>query len=182
MLGPLLVERDHHPLALGGPKQRVVLTMLLMDPGRTVSVGRLVDGVWGEEPPEGAVNTLHAHVSNLRKAIGGRDSPIVTQPPGYLIEVTRGQLDLLRLDELTQAGHRSARAGHKAKALGLLDEALRLWRGRALEDLGQCPFAQTARAFLEERRLGVVDDRLGLMIELGRYRQVIEDCEDAAVP
>src|SRR3974377_900494 len=81
--GPLEVEDNGRPVALGGPKQRTLLTLLLLTPNRAVSVDRLADAVWAGEPPAAAANALQYHVSQLRKSLG-EGAAIVTQEPGYL--------------------------------------------------------------------------------------------------
>jgi DNA-binding SARP family transcriptional activator len=156
--------------------------MLLMNPSRVVSTERLIDGLWAEAPPEGAVNTVHAHVSHLRRSLGGAVA-IVTQPPGYILPVQRDQVDLLRFEDFVTAARNIPREGpidvpNTERAVGLLDEALALWRGTALDDLGGGEFADNARSFLEERRLGVSEDRMDLWLILRRYRDVVEACEE----
>ena len=177
VLGPLAVEYDGRPLAMGSLKQRLVLAMLLMTANRVVSVDRLTDGLWGEEPPDGAMNTLQAHVSHLRRALAVGDVAILTQPPGYLLRVEPEQVDLLRFEQLTQRANDLADRGHAREALADLTGALQLWRGPALEDLGSSTFGDSARTFLEERRLGVLEDRLTLLGRLGRHQEQIESCE-----
>ena len=177
VLGPLAVEYDGRPIVLGSLKQRVVLAMLLMTANRIVSVDRLTDGLWGEEPPDGAVNTLQAHVSHLRRALAVGDVAILTQPPGYLLRVDPDQVDLLRFEQLTQRAHDHEGDGLLRDALADLTSALDLWRGPALEDLAASPFADSARTFLEERRLGVLEDRLSLLGRMGRHQELIEGCE-----
>lgn len=177
VLGPLAVEYDGRPLALGSLKQRLVLAMLLMTANRVVSVDRLTDGLWGEEPPDGAMNTLQAHVSHLRRALAVADVAILTQPPGYLLRVEPEQVDLLRFEQRTQAAHDHEGEQSLREALADLTGALELWRGPALEDLGSGTFADSARTFLEERRLGVLEDRLSLLGRLGRHQELIEGCE-----
>ncbi|HKQ41636.1 MAG TPA: winged helix-turn-helix domain-containing protein, partial [Pseudonocardia sp.] len=70
MLGPLTVENDRGPVALGGPKPRALLAALLVEAGRVVSADRLVVALWGESPPPGAVSALRAYASRLRGALG----------------------------------------------------------------------------------------------------------------
>lgn len=178
VLGPLLLERDGGPSSIGGLKPRVVLAMLLMNVGRVVSVQRLVDGLWGDAPPDGVSNTLQVHVSQLRRRLVDTDAAVVTQPPGYLLQVAPGRLDLLRFEELSQQARDRAASGHLSDAAALMHDALGLWRGAPLEDLDSGPFADSARAFLEERRLGAVDDRLQLLLDLRRDREVVEACEE----
>jgi DNA-binding SARP family transcriptional activator len=177
VLGPLQVHADGVDLPVGGPKPRLVLAMLLLNAGRVVSAERLIDGLWAEEPPAGASNTLQAHVSHVRRALEGTDAVLLTRPPGYLLQIAPGALDLHRFDAMTQQGRESLAHGDCAAAAEWLREALALWRGPALEDLVAGPFTDSARAFLDERRLGVVDDRLELLLRLRQDHQVIEVCE-----
>ena len=98
ILGPLQVLDEGRELPLGGAKQRALLAVLLLDPNRVVSRDRLIDELWHTDPPETAPTALQVYVSQLRKALG-RDL-ILTQPPGYLIRVSDGELDLHRFERL----------------------------------------------------------------------------------
>ena len=173
VLGPLLVERGEQTVPVRS-RQRLILAMLLMNAGRPVSVDRLIDEMWGDNPPDGPVNTLQVHVSQLRRALAAGDATILTQPPGYLLRTSPAQLDLLMFEQLAHRGNDLLDAGEHAKAAQALGEALALWRGPALENLADGPFVASARSFLDERRLGVTEDRLRLLLELRRDREVIE--------
>jgi DNA-binding SARP family transcriptional activator len=177
VLGPLRVEFDNVPVRAGGGKPRLLLAMLLLTPDRVVSVDRLMTGLWEEDPPEGAVNTLQVHVSHLRRLLQKTDAVLVTESPGYRLQLRPDQLDLLRFEQLTAAARDHAGSGRPEAAVEQLDAALVLWRGTPLEDLGAGTFADNARTFLTERRLGVIDDRLRLLLGLRRYREVVEDAE-----
>ena len=98
ILGPLEVVEHDRPLAVGGPKQRALLGVLLLHRGEVVSTDRLADELWGERPPASAAKTVQVYVSNLRKALG--DGLLVTRGHGYLLETARGQLDLDRFEAL----------------------------------------------------------------------------------
>src|SRR5918993_5337487 len=98
ILGPLQVRDEGRQLPLGGAKQRALLALLLLDPTRVVSRDRLTDELWGDSPPDTAPTALQVYVSQLRKALG-RDL-ILTQPPGYLIRISDGELDLHRFEHL----------------------------------------------------------------------------------
>jgi DNA-binding SARP family transcriptional activator len=174
VLGPLSVRQDGQLLAIGGQKQRLVLAMLILNAGRPVSVDRLIDGVWEDDPPTGATNTVQVYVSQLRRALAHGDAAIITQPPGYLIRAPRETIDLLVFEDLISQAQDDIRATRPVAAVDALGEALSLWRGVPLEDLGSNGFVESGRTFLEERRLGVVDDRLELLLELGRDREVAE--------
>ena len=85
LLGPLEVRGEGGPVQLGGPKQRALLALLLVDAGRAVSTDRLIDALWGEQPPRTAATSLQNFVSQLRKQLG--PDLLVTKPPGYLLRV-----------------------------------------------------------------------------------------------
>ena len=100
VLGPLEVLVDGAAIALGGSKQRSVLALLLTEPNHVVSVTRIIEILWGEDPPDRAPSTLQVHVSNLRKALApaaaalGVDEIVRTQRPGYLVSESAAELDL----------------------------------------------------------------------------------------
>src|SRR4051812_49661415 len=107
VLGPLEVRDGDLSLALGGGKQRALLAMLLLSANRVVARERLIDGLWGEEPPETAVASVQVYVSRLRKVLPA--GSLQTRPPGYLLDVEPGSLDLQRFEALS-AEARSADA------------------------------------------------------------------------
>ena len=173
VLGPLLVERGEQIVPVRS-RQRLILAMLLMNAGRPVSVDRLIDEVWGDNPPDGAVNTLQVHVSQLRRALAAGNATILTQPPGYLLRTSPAELDLLMFEQLAHKGNDLLDKGDHAQAAQALGDALALWRGPPLENLPDGPFVASARSFLDERRLGVTEDHLRLLLKLRRDREVIE--------
>jgi DNA-binding SARP family transcriptional activator len=171
-LGPFEVLREGEQLTLGGTRRRAVLAMLALDAGRVVSVSRLVEGVWGEEPPETAVTALHGHVSHLRRALG---DVVVTRAPGYVLDVDPGTVDITRCERLLDSGRLSLATGDAAAARGTLDEALALWRGPPLDDLADAPFADAALPALEELVLAVREERAEAELALGNTDAVIPE-------
>jgi DNA-binding SARP family transcriptional activator/DNA-binding beta-propeller fold protein YncE len=169
ILGPLEVADDGRLLALGGTKQRALLALLLLRANEVVSRDRLIDELWDGSPPDSGKTALQVYVSQLRKALG-RDL-ILTQPPGYLIRVSDGELDLHRFEQLVAA----ARAEEPAQAAQLLREGLALWRGAPLAELGDS-FAPAERA-LEERRLAALEQRIDADLALGRNAELIPELE-----
>src|SRR3954469_20275141 len=102
VLGSLEVRGGNGPVPLGGPKQRAFLALLLLNANRVVTRDRLIDELWGEHPPDTAVKTTQVYVSRLRKLLPG--GALLTRPPGYLLAVTPGELDLAQFEQLvTQA-------------------------------------------------------------------------------
>src|SRR4051794_2852899 len=100
ILGPLEVLADGRPLPVGGTKRRAVLAALLLSANEVVSSDRLIDDLWGEQPPEGAANALQVHISGLRKTLEADDGraprarTLLTQAPGYVLHVGQDELDL----------------------------------------------------------------------------------------
>jgi len=170
ILGPLQVLDEGRELPLGGAKQRAVLALLLLDPNRVVSRDRLIDELWHTDPPATAPTALQVYVSQLRKALG-RDL-ILTQPPGYLIRVSDGELDLHRFESLVA----TARAEEPAEAARLHREGLALWRGAPLAELGDS-FARGERARLEEQRLAALEQRIEAELALGHHAELVPELE-----
>src|SRR4051812_16165908 len=144
LLGPLEALVDGVPAALGGPRQRAVLALLLAHRNEVVPADRLIDGVWDEEPPETAANVLQGHVSHLRRALG-RDV-IVTRGRDYAVRVPDGALDLHRFERLAGAAAGALAEGRPRDASAALHEALGVWRGPALSDLSALPAVRRVAA------------------------------------
>src|SRR6059058_887753 len=134
ILGPLEVCDETGPLLLGGQKQRAVLALLLLGAGRVVSVDRLVEALWGEQPPRTAGTSLQNFISQLRKLLG--PDVVVTKPPGYLLRIRPDQLDLNRFRMLADEARTAAPGERAAK----LEQALSLWRGAPLAEFAFEPF------------------------------------------
>ena len=176
MLGPLEVWRGGLRVAVGGPQQRGLLALLLLDANRVVSVDRLIGQLWGERPPATARSLLHGCVTDLRRALrtgddGETGQPLLTRPPGYLIRVRPGELDRDRVDELEAAAAGAAAAGTGAelqRSAALLTEALSLWRGPVLAGL-TAPACVTEAARLEELALTLLERRVDVDLRLSRF-------------
>src|SRR5208282_2388394 len=99
VLGPLqVVDADGRSLVLGGPKQRAVLVLLLMEANRPLSKDRLIDAIWGEHPPVNASETLDTYISRLRRILG--PDRLARRPAGYELRVDVGEQDLSTFDAL----------------------------------------------------------------------------------
>src|SRR5215471_5847290 len=172
ILGPLEVVEDGRPIALSGPKQRALLALLLLTPNRPVSVDRLVDTLWSGEPPTTPANALQYHVSRLRKTLG-EGVGIVTQDPGYLIQLGPDQLDLLRFERLVM----EAEGADADRASHLLGDALDLWRGDPLTDLADDVLSQAELQRLAAARLAALERRIDADLTLGRHAQLVPELE-----
>ena len=175
VLGPLEARKGGGEVALGGKKLRALLTALALEPGRVVSVDRLIECLWPGDPPETAEHAVHVYVSQLRKALGSET--LLTRPPGYVLEVDRERVDVHRFARLADQGRTALEGGNPAAAEAALREALALWRGPALADFAYEPFAQTDIARLEELRLATVEERVDADLALGRDAELVSELE-----
>ena len=174
LLGPIEVERDGEPVALGGQKPRTLFGVLALEPGRVVSVDRLVEALWPGDPPDTAGHAIQVYVSQLRKALG---PVIATRAPGYVLELEPERVDAHRFARLAQEGRAALEGGEPESAEVALREALALWRGPALADFLYEPFAQTQIARLEELRTVVVEERIEADLALGRHVELVSELE-----
>jgi DNA-binding SARP family transcriptional activator len=175
LLGPVVALVDGRAVELGGPRQRGVLVVLLTQAGTLVPASRIVDAVWGDEPPASAANLVQRSVSQLRKALG-RDA-IETRGAGYLARVEPDALDLHVFERLARAGSVALNDGHFEQAAGPLREALALWRGAALADLADQPFLEHEAARLEEMRLLALERALEADLACGRHADALAEAE-----
>ncbi|GGY86831.1 BTAD domain-containing putative transcriptional regulator [Streptomyces poonensis] len=164
ILGPLEVRTDDGtPVDPGGPRPRALLTLLLLDAGRTVSVEHLIDGLYGTEPPAGAANALQSQISRLRRRLTPH-TEIEATATGYRIATPPDSVDAHQFEQLSAAGHAALAAGDHRQAAAVLRDALALRRGPALPDL---PDARAERERLEELGLTAVQDRIDADLALG---------------
>ncbi|MEV5280524.1 BTAD domain-containing putative transcriptional regulator [Streptomyces sp. NPDC052811] len=175
LLGTLDVQVDGERVALGSARQRIVLTTLLLAPNRVVSVDSLIEAVWQGREPTTARNQIAICVGALRKIFkeaAGVDDLIVTSHPGYILSTGEHRVDVREFEEWASRARDAARRGQAAEAGTLVEEALSLWRGRALEGIDS-EVAESAAARLEELRLDLREERAGLQLQLGRHRALI---------
>ncbi|MFF0548908.1 BTAD domain-containing putative transcriptional regulator [Streptomyces sp. NPDC004311] len=171
LLGPLIVQTDDGPLRINGRRQATVLSMLVLYADRVVSVDTLVDAVWPDSPPATARNQIAICVATLRKTFkqAGVTDLLVTSPPGYLLAKGEHRVDVQEFLERAEKGRDAARRGRAEEACTLFEEALSIWRGSALDETpGSRLEAEAVR--LEQMRLTLVEERAGLMLQLGRHR------------
>jgi DNA-binding SARP family transcriptional activator len=175
ILGPLEALVDGTPVQLGGRRQRAVLAILLAQADEVISLERLIDGVWGEAPPETAANVLQGYVSGLRKVLGRHT--IATRGRGYAIALADGTLDLDGFERDAATGVAEHVAGHAAEASAAFTAALSRWRGPALTDLADIPGVRPVAARLDELRLVAVERRLECDLECGRHAEAAAELE-----
>ncbi|MFI0447078.1 BTAD domain-containing putative transcriptional regulator [Actinomadura sp. 6N118] len=174
LFGPLEVtDGSGTRLDLGTRKQRALVAMLALEPGRVVSLDRLIQELWAGEPPAGATRTLQAYIAHLRKVLEPDRAPrtppqiLLTREPGYLLAVAPGQVDLERFAAWAEEGRRALARGAHAETLQILDRALELWRGEPLGEFADQEFAQPVITRLTEVRAAAREDRLEARLALG---------------
>jgi len=165
VLGPVEVSAGGRPVAIGAGKPRALLVMLAVHEGSTVSTDRLVEGLWGEQPPASAAKMVQLGVSQLRKALAGAGggAEIVTRGRGYELRLENGGLDARRFEQLVEGG--------------MPREGLALWRGGPLAELADEPFAVAEIRRLEELRLTALELAVDQDLAAGRHREVVGELE-----
>lgn len=204
VLGPVQVRSDDGSVVeIGGARVRMLLARLALERGRAVPVEALVDGLWGPEPPADAVGAVQALVSRLRRALGAAGT-VELVAGGYRLGAGEGgsassgssalegdaggtvrgrgvaDLDAERFEELVRDGRRELAAGGYAAAAATFDAAERLWRGAALADVREAPFARDAATRLDELRGAAAADRFEAELRLGRHDDALPGLEAAA--
>ncbi|MFG6196589.1 BTAD domain-containing putative transcriptional regulator [Nonomuraea sp. JJY05] len=187
LLGEVTAEfrrRDFvEPIDLGPARQRATLSILAAAARRPVPMRQLVAGVWGENAPRNAEQSVYTYVAGLRRAFEpdrGRREPsqvLAGMPAGYVLRVEPAQVDALLFAESIEEARRVQRAGDDGQAVRRLDEALAMWRGSALSGLSG-PFAETERDRLEQLRLAALELRAESLLRLGRHRDIVEELRD----
>ena len=176
ILGGLRASSDTSKVDLGTPKQRTVLAMLAMRPGRTVAVEELIDEIWQEAPPRSALPNVRTYAANLRRAFEAHQSGqgvLVRQRGGYRLDVPSGEVDLFRfLDHVEQARLLGSR-NQVEPARSMLSRAMSLWLGPPLVGVPLGPSLAAHVAAAQEQHLLAVELLAGIDIEAGRVDDAI---------
>lgn len=180
ILGPLEArDAASDVLPLGSPRQQAVLAVLLIDAGRVVSVSKIVDAVWDEDPPDTVVRTVRSYVSRLRSRLG--EDLITTRTPGYVIEAARESIDAFRFEDAVIEARSLRERGSHLLAAERLADALDLWSGPALAGLEDYEFARVEATKLAELRLEALEARIDSDLTLGRHERLISELEQLVV-
>jgi DNA-binding SARP family transcriptional activator/streptogramin lyase len=180
VLGPLEVRVDGRLATTGGTRQRALLAVLLLHANELVPTERLIEEVWGDDPPATAHKMVQVFVSRLRAALESdrlQNRILLTRPSGYLLAVRPEELDLARFQALVGEA-RSIIEPDPSRAAASLRSALALWRGAPLSDLALEPFAQLAIPRLEELRLAALEDRIRADLAIGLGGESVGEIRD----
>jgi len=170
VLGAVEAQLDGRPADLGHARQRSVLAVLLVDPGRPVTAGQLIDRVWGDKAPQRADNALYSYLSRLRRVLAGEAGVgIERRPGGYLLTADPQTVDLHRFRRLSK---RARSASPDAAAAELFTEALALWRGEPFAGL-ETPWLAGVRESLRGERFTAELDRHDVLLRLGRHGELL---------
>jgi DNA-binding SARP family transcriptional activator len=170
-----VVDRDR-VTSVGAPKVETLLALLLIHANHVVTIDQMLAECWLGSPPRRAVASLHVYVSQLRKALrqpAGRDEPIVTRRPGYLLRVAPDQIDFVAFLRGFDAGRECLRAGQPEQAVAHLSEALAHWRGPVLDHLQQGPALSPFVAQLTEARLDCLQMLGEARLAAGRHSEAV---------
>jgi DNA-binding SARP family transcriptional activator len=178
LLGPLEASNEGRALALGGSKQRALLALLLLHANETLSTERLIDDLWGEDPPATAVKTVQVHVHRLRKALAAEGNStgsdlLVTRENGYELRVDPERIDLWRFERLVREGTSALAAGDPQAAAAALERGLDLWRGEPLCELADEPFVRRAVDRLADHKVEATERLIEAKLALGRHAEVL---------
>jgi DNA-binding SARP family transcriptional activator/ABC-type branched-subunit amino acid transport system substrate-binding protein len=178
ILGPLEVLHDGRPVTLGGGRQRALLALLVVERNHPVSGDRIVEELWNGDAPATAAKVVQNLVSQLRRDLPA-DDLLRTRGRGYELALPDEALDAARFERLLDEGRRALAADQPERAAATLRAALAVWRGPALGDLGDEPWARTEAARLEEQRLVALERRIDADLALGRHADVVSELEAA---
>jgi DNA-binding SARP family transcriptional activator len=181
ILGSLEAASDGRSVALGPPKQRAVLALLVLHAGEIVPVDRLIELAWGERSPRTAAHSIQIYVSELRKVLEHDGGPpaIVTRSPGYELRADPDEIDARLFERLVARGARDLETGDPAAAASVTQEALDLWRGAPLSDFAYEEFAQEEIRRLEALRVDALEQLASADLALGREQVALASIEAA---
>lgn len=180
VLGPVEVRGPTGRAAvLSGSRQRALVGLLSLPAGTVVTPARLIDAMWGEDPPRTALKTLYSHVTRVRQALAecGLPDALTRQGSGYLLTMPRAAVDAHRFEEQVRQGGGELAEGAVGPAVERLRAALGLWRGEPLADAEPAGWAVAEVARLQELRLTALEDRWDGELRLGRHRPAVGELE-----
>jgi DNA-binding SARP family transcriptional activator/tetratricopeptide (TPR) repeat protein len=182
VLGPLrVVDAAGQTWPVRSAKQRIMLAVLLLDAGTTISAERMAEALWDEAAPANAPTVMRNYVMRLRRALGPAGTRIVRQPPGWAIALhDDDELDVAAVDRLRQAARAALAAQSWRQASALLTEALSCWRGEPLIDVPSPVLVRREAGQLGELRLQLTEARVDADLHLGRHAELVPELRGLA--
>lgn len=177
ILGSVEPRMNGQVVGVPAGKQRAVLTWLAIRAPQPVSAEAAAEALWPRAAPAEAMRSLQATVSRLRRSLGAAGSALETVASGYRLAVEADAVDARRFETLVDAARTARVGGDGAAARRLLDDALGLWRGPALADVGFESFAQAEIARLGELRVAALEERIDARLSEGEHALVVAELE-----
>ncbi|MFF2045405.1 BTAD domain-containing putative transcriptional regulator [Kitasatospora sp. NPDC058170] len=185
ILGPLGADINGTSIVPTASKQRQILALLALYPGRVIPTTTLMEEIWGDQLPRRAHTTMQTYILHLRRRLThalGPDTPTTTAKQllatghgGYLLHTTPQSVDVHEYNRLTTLGQHAFDQGHDEQAAHTLRHALTLWQGPALLDVRTGPVLTIETMRLEESRLVTLERRIDADLRLGRHTQVLAE-------
>ena len=167
VLGPVVVEGSGSV----SPRDRVLLSVLVVRRGEVVAADQLADVLWGDEPPDSWRKVVQGAVVRLRKTLGA--AAIETTPGGYRLIAGEDDVDAWQFEQLVVRAAELTETGEHDRAADLLSRAQSLWRGEPLADLDRWPAGQAEAARLLELRRRAEENQIAARLALGEHRDVV---------
>ncbi|MEU4559578.1 BTAD domain-containing putative transcriptional regulator [Actinoplanes sp. NPDC023936] len=182
VLGPITAAGGHGDIALRGARQRAVLARLLIARGHVVPIDQLITDLW-DDPPDGAMSAVRTFIADLRRALEPDRPPrqppslLMTTPPGYVLRAARDSVDAWRFEDAVTHSRELLAGGQAARVLGVLDDALAMWRGPAYPEWTGDSWARGEIDRLDDLRLLAVERRAEALLHLGRAEEAVTDLQ-----
>src|SRR5262245_342759 len=175
ILGSLQVHAASGWVSIRAAQQRIVLAMLIAEPGQSITTDRLAEAVWSGQPPRAVTNTLAAYVLRLRRLLEDpHGAVLVTRDRGYQLVVGDDDLDSAAFEQAVTAGRKQLEGREIEDARETLAQALSLWRGPVLADVPPTPALTSLVSYLEQMRRRTEEDYAGALLDLGKHAEAAE--------
>ncbi|WP_078888044.1 BTAD domain-containing putative transcriptional regulator [Streptomyces sp. NRRL S-118] len=180
LLGPMAADAGGRAIELGPPRRRALLALLAVRLGNVVPAQQLLEELWGDRLPDRALPSLHSYISHLRRALSPRPDPgdrtrlIHRVAAGYVLDLTKDEVDVHRFENAVAEGRRLHRDHRHAEARDLLRTALDMWRGTPYEELVDYPVLAEESERLARVRLSAVETWADACLVLGDLEPVAE--------
>jgi predicted ATPase/DNA-binding SARP family transcriptional activator len=177
LLGRVVVEADGGPVILHGLLEEALLARLALEPGRTVSSGRLIGDLWGEKVGLDPTSNLWTLVHRLRRALGADGGLVRRASGGYALTLPPDHVDVGRFEMIVGQVHDRSAPLTVDQGRSLLRQAFGLWRGKPLAGLENLPFHRAQEARLAAAHLALAVELVDAEIAAGKHAEVVSELE-----